>query len=146
LEIVTKEEVQMHLIPNVLATLVGGAVYWVIGGAWYAAILSKPYMAALGFGKEQEPQIKKSMPMALVLFLISGILAAYVIGRIVLVANATTILEGMIVGLWIWIGFGITIVVNLHVFEHRPKPLLWINGAFYLIIFPVLGGIMAIWR
>ena len=140
------EDAGMNLVPNVLATLVGGAIYWVIGGAWYAAILSKPYQTALGFGADQAQQIKKSMPMALLLFFISGILSAYVIGRIVLVANAATFLQGMIVGLWIWVGFAITIVVNLQVFEHRPKPLLWINGVFYLIVFPVLGGIMAIWK
>ncbi len=136
----------MNLVPNVLATLVGGAIYWVIGGAWYAVIFSKPYQAALGFSEDQWPQLKKSMPIALSLFLISGILSSYVIGRIVLVANAATFLQGMIVGLWIWVGFGITIIVNLQVFEHRPKPMLWINGAFYLIAFPVLGGIMAIWK
>jgi hypothetical protein len=136
----------MNLVPNVLATLVGGAVYWIIGGVWYAAIMSKPYQAALGFSEEQWPQHKKTMPMALSLFLISGILSAYVIGRIVLVANAATFLQGMIVGLWIWGGFGITIIVNLQAFEHRPKPMLWINGAFYLIAFPILGGIMAIWK
>jgi hypothetical protein len=140
------EDVGMNLVPNLLATLVGGAIYWVIGGLWYAAIFSKPYQAALGFSDDQWPELKKSMPMALSLFLISGILSAYVIGRIVLVANAATFLEGMIVGLWIWVGFGITIIVNLQVFEHRPKPLLWINGIFYLVAFPVLGGIMAIWK
>jgi hypothetical protein len=95
---------------------------------------------------DQVQQVKKSMPMALSLFLISGILSAYVIGRIVLVANAATFLQGMIVGLWLWVGLGITIVVNLQVFEHRPKPFLWINGIFYLVAFPVLGGIMAIWK
>ncbi len=136
----------MNLVPNVLATLVAGAVYWIIGGLWYAVILSKPYQAALRFREEQLPEVKKSMPLALSLFLISGILSAYVIGRIVLVANAVTFLQGIAVGLWVWIGFAITIVVNLNVFEHRPKPLLWINGAFYLIAFPLLGGIMAIWR
>jgi hypothetical protein len=140
------EDAGMNLVPNILATLVGGAVYWIIGGLWYAAIFSKPYQVALGFSDDQWPELKKSMPMALSLFLISGILSAYVIGRIVLVANAATFLEGMIVGLWIWVGFGITIVVNLQVFEHRPKPLLWINGVFYLVAFPVLGGIMAIWK
>ena len=136
----------MNLVPNALATLVGGAVYWVIGGLWYAAILGRQYQAALNFDEAQQPQVKKSMPMALGLFLISGILSAYVIGRIVLVANATTFLQGMAVGLWLWVGFGITIVVNLQAFEHRPKPLLWINGIFYLIAFPLLGGINAIWR
>jgi hypothetical protein len=136
----------MNLVPNVLATLVGGAIYWIIGGLWYAAVCSKPYQMALGFSDDQWPQLKKSMPIALSLFLISGILSAYVIGRIVLVANADTFIKGLIVGLWIWIGFGITIIVNFQAFEHRPKPLLWINGVFYLIIFPVLGGIMAVWK
>jgi hypothetical protein len=140
------EDAGMQLDPNVLATLVGGAIYWVIGGLWYAAILSKPYQKALGFGEDQAQQIKKSMPMALLLFLISGILSAYVIGHIVLVASASTFLQGMMIGLWIWVGFAITIVVNLQVFERRPKPLLWINGAFYLIAFPLIGGIMAIWK
>jgi hypothetical protein len=140
------EDAGMNLVPNVLATLVGGAVYWIIGGLWYAGIMGRVYQAALGLGDDQVQQVKKSMPLALFLFLISGILAAYVIGRIVLVANAATFLQGTIVGLWIWVGFGITIVVNLQVFEHRPKPFLWINGVFYLVAFPVLGGIMAIWR
>lgn len=136
----------MNLVPNVLATLVGGAIYWVIGGLWYAAILGRTYQAALGLGDDQVQQVKKSMPLALFLFLISGVLSAYVIGRIVLATNAATFLQGMVVGFWIWAGFGITIVVNLQVFEHRPKPFLWINGVFYLIAFPLVGGIMAIWK
>jgi hypothetical protein len=140
------EDVGMNLVPNVLATLVGGVVYWAIGGLWYAAIMGRVYQTALGFSDDQAQQAKKTMPMALALFLVSGVLAAYVIGRIVMAVNAATFLDGLIVGLWIWAGFGITIVVNLQVFEHRPKKFLWINGVFYLVAFPVLGGIMAVWR
>ncbi len=136
----------MNMQPNLLATLVGGAIYWVIGGLWYAAILGKPYQAALKFGEEGAPQVKKSMPLALVLFLISGLLSAYVMGHIVMYTGAVTFVNGMLVGFWIWAGFAITIVVNLHVFEHRPQPLLWINSIFYMVALPILGGIMAIWK
>ncbi len=136
----------MHMVPNVLATLVSGAIFWIIGGLWYAAIFSKSYQTALGFNDVQKQQSKKSMPAALVMFLIAGILVAYVIGRISLVANAVTFLDGIIVGLWVWIGFALTINVNYLLFEKRPSAIFWINTSFYLIAFALIGGIMAVWK
>lgn len=136
----------MYLVPNVWATVVSGLFYFLFGGIWYAGIFGRQWQAGLGFTGDQLEAAKKSFPKALVTHLISGIITAYVIGRVILVAGSVTFLDGVIVGLWLWVGFAFTITLNARMFEMRSRGVFLINTTFYLITFAVIGGINAIWH
>lgn len=44
---------------NYIAILVSGAIYWVLGGVWYAAVFSKQYQAGLNFNDEEKKRRKR---------------------------------------------------------------------------------------
>lgn len=136
----------MHLIPNVWPTLACALFYFVFGGLWYAGILGKQWQAGLALSPAGLEKLKKNFPMSLAAHFISGLFTAYVIGRIVYAVGSLTFMEGLVIGLWCWIGFAFTVCINAMMFESRPRSVFWINFLFYLIAYAVIGGVMAVWR
>jgi len=130
---------------NYLAILVSGAIYWILGGIWYAAIFSKPYQAALNFSPEVKAQAQKDFPKALAVHFISGLISSVVLAIIVKSAGEDSFVDGMLCGLIMWLGFALTINLNYLMFEKRPTPLFLINNGFFLIAFAIIGGILAVW-
>jgi len=136
----------MYLVPNVWATIVSGLIYFLLGGIWYAGIFGKQYQARLDLAGDRLEAAKKSFPKALGAHLINGILTAYVIGRIILAIGSTSFVNGVVVGIWLWLGFAFTINLNARMFEHRSQGIFAINSGFYLIAFALIGGLNAVWH
>ena len=117
----------MHAVPDFWATIVSGVIYFVLGGVWYAGVFGKQYQAALNFSPEKQREAKKAFPQALVVHLIAGIIAAYVIGRIVLATQTSAFIDGAVIGVWCWLGFSLTMLLGYLMFERPGKALFWIN-------------------
>jgi hypothetical protein len=131
---------------NYLAILTSGALYWILGGVWYAAVFAKAYQAGLSFSEDQKKQSQKDFPKALALHFIGGLISALVIATLTRAFNATSFFSGLVCGFWPWFGFAFTIQTNLKMFERRPTSLYVLDGGFYLIAFSFMGGILAVWR
>jgi hypothetical protein len=134
---------------NFWAILVSGAVFWIIGGVWYAAIFTKPWQEALGFNALDEAgkaKLQKDFPKALLAHFVSGLLTSFVMAKIVSAMGATSFADGMVQGFWLWLAFAFTIHWISLMFEKRPQQVFLINNGFYLIAFAVIGGILAVWR
>lgn len=132
---------------NFWAILVSGAVFWIIGGVWYAAIFSKPWQEVLGFNALDEAgkaKLQKDFPKALLVHFVSGLLTSFVMAHLTRMDNS--FVGGMITGFWMWLAFAFTIHWISLMFEKRPTQVFLINNGFYLIAFAVIGGILAVWR
>ena len=136
----------MHLVPNVWATLVAGAIFWVLGAIWYAGLFGKMYQSALKLSAEEMEKAKKNFPKALVVHFLCGIVAAYVIGRIVKAAGCTGFGQGIWIGLWVWLGFTVTLFLVATMFERYLMKMFWINNGFYIIAYAIMGGVMSAWQ
>lgn len=134
---------------NFWAVLVSGLVYWVLGGIWYAAVFTKPWQEALGFNALNETEkagLQKGFPKALLAHFVSGLLTSVVLAKVVSAMGATSFVDGIIYGFWIWLAFAFTLNLNSLMFEQRPKQVFLINNGFFLIAFAVIGGILTVWR
>ena len=134
---------------NLWAILASGAVFWVLGGIWYAAVFTKSWQEALGFNALDEAgkaKLQKDFPKALLVHLVSGLLTSVVLAKIVSAMGATSLVDGIIYGFWIWLAFAFTLNLNSLMFEKRPKQVFLINNGFFLIAFAVIGGILTVWR
>jgi hypothetical protein len=131
---------------NHWAVLVGAAVYFVLGGLWYALIFTKPWTRALALAPDAKAKAEKDFPKALVCHVVSGLLTATVLGFVIRTAGARTLLDGIIYGLWVWLAFAFTVNLNAFMFEKRPAPVFLINGGFYLVAFAAIGGLFAVWQ
>jgi len=59
--------------------------------------------------------------------------------------GATTIAEGLVTGVWIWLGFIATAtIINLW-FERRPFRYWLISAGYFLVVLMVSGAVLAVW-
>lgn len=125
---------------NLLAVLIAGIIHMVIGLVWF-----QPKV----FGNEWVKLTKKELKPAFQWIpagIIGHLVIALVLAVIVNLANATTVAEGAIVGIMVWIGFIVTLEIGELIWEKIPFKLFLIRIGNQLIGYCISGIILAIWR
>ena len=130
---------------NWLAVIATGIVSWVIGAVWYSPpVFGKKWMALLGM--KTEGGMPEGAGKALAGGLVLAIFTSFMLTLCVYGLGATTILDGVIVGLLVWLGFVLTHGITNVMFERRPPALFGINQAELAIAYVLMGIILAVWR
>jgi hypothetical protein len=65
---------------------------------------------------------------------------------VVCLANATTVFEGIMIGILIWIGFVVTLETGELIREKIPFKLFTIRIGNHLVALSIAGAILAVWR
>ena len=68
----------MHLDFDIIAVLVSGSVFFILGGLWYAVVFSKPWQEALNFNEAEISEQTKDFPKSLLTHFIAGILTSII--------------------------------------------------------------------
>lgn len=71
---------------------------------------------------------------------------ALVLAVIVLAVNATTLIDGILVGVLVWVGFVVTLKLGELIWERIPMKLFAIRIGNHLVALSVAGAILAVWR
>jgi hypothetical protein len=125
---------------NLAAVLVAGISHMVIGVIWFMPVF---------FGRQWMELTKQEMKPARK-WIPAGILAhqamALVLALVVYLANATTIVEGALVGALLCIGFVVTLETGELIWEKIPFRLFAIRVGNHFVGLGVAGAILAIWR
>jgi hypothetical protein len=129
---------------NYLAVVVAAIAYWVLGGVWYAALFSKPWMALEHITEEQANSMNPVLPYVITFIL--NLLIAYALAQICIWRNADTAGRGASVGVLLWIGFVGPITYTTYMYEMRPKELFAINEFFPLAGLVLMGAILGAWK
>lgn len=130
---------------NWLAVIVGTVFAMVLGFLWYGPILGKPWLAALErMGRRREDM--RMTPVQFFLPLAGAFLSALVLDLIIIAFDGSQWWMGLVVGLVVWIGVGVSAVVTAGVFESRPTALMVISFLYYLIIYGVMGIVFTVWK
>ena len=130
---------------DVWAVLVATAVSFLIGGFWYSALFSKPWMAALGINKEDVESSNLSVPKALIGSVVASAMTAF--GVAMLLSSADPILwrEGVLVALLVWAAFSMGPMFKMVLWEDRPWALLAIDGGYELVSVLAAAAIVIAW-
>jgi len=125
---------------NIAAVLVAGIAHMATGLIWFMPrFFGKQWMELTK--QELKPDRK---------WIVAGIighqLIALVLAVVVYLANATTVFEGMIVGILIWIGFVVTLETGELIWEKIPFKLFAIRIGNHFVALSVAGAILAVWR
>jgi Protein of unknown function (DUF1761) len=129
---------------NHLAVIVAAIAYWVLGGVWYGALFSKPWMALEHMTEEQAKSMNPVLPFVITFIL--NLLIAYALAQICIWRNANTVGRGASVGVLLWIGFVGPINYTTYMYEMRPKELFAINEFFPLAGLVLMGAILGAWK
>jgi hypothetical protein len=125
---------------NLLAVLVAGIVHMVTGLVWY---MPKTFGAAWAVltGKDLKPAKQ---------WLIAGVFGhlaiALVLAVIVNLANVSTVVGGLIVGVLVWVGFIVTLEIGELIWEKIPFKLFLIRIGEHLLSLGLAGIILSVWR
>ncbi|RMF07493.1 MAG: DUF1761 domain-containing protein [Alphaproteobacteria bacterium] len=125
---------------NYVAILIAAVAGFLIGWPWYRAF-GRAWAQAAGLDPETaaEPGPRPFLILALSQLLMAGMLAG-VIGH--LGKGQVTLLNGVISGAFIWVGFVATTLATNYAFQRRPAALALIDGGYYLAVLIVQGAII----
>jgi hypothetical protein len=125
---------------NLAAVLIAGIAHMATGLIWFMPRF---------FGKqwvELTRQELKPAPKWIAAGIIGHQVIALVLAVVITLANATTIVEGVVVGVLIWIGFVVTLETGELIWEKIPFKLFMIRIGNHLVGLSIAGAILAMWR
>jgi hypothetical protein len=132
---------------NYLAILIAAVASWLAGAAWYMT-LAKPWMRALGKTPEEIenckqqphsflPYIYAFVAVAIMAWILAGLIGHLGPGQV-------TVRNGIISGLFCWLGFVFTTMLVNNSFAMRSPKLLVIDGGYWLLVLVLSGAIIGI--
>lgn len=135
---------------NLWAVLVSALATMVVGFVWYSPLLfARPWTVLMGYDpddKEKLAEMQKSAGPSYMLSLLASIVSAAVLAKIIAVSAMNAPLQGMVVGLAVWLGFVTTVQLTNSLFMRQPAKLYAINTGYQLLCFLAMGAILGAWQ
>lgn len=126
---------------NWLAIIIAAVVNMAVGAGWYG-FFAKPWMEGNGFTREQIEADNSSMPY--VVAGLNSITMAFVLANVINWTGATGLLNGLLTGLLMWLGFTALSMGSNHAFESRGFKMWGINAGMYMVGLMVIGAIIGV--
>src|SRR5262245_60975771 len=126
---------------NYLAVLAAAAAGFAFGAAYYMS-LSSVWLAAIGMTKQQLAE--KRSPLPFVVSIVALLIMAWVLAGTMghLGPGQVTAKNGVISGLFVWLGFVITTLSVNYAFGQRKPMLTVIDGIHWLGVLVIQGAII----
>jgi hypothetical protein len=128
---------------NIFAVLTAAISSFVLGGLWYSVLFKTVWMKANEFN---DSHLKKGNPAVifglsfLLMLIMAANLAAFIGGEQASLTWGMT--AGGLAGLG-WVALALTVTA---LFERRSFRYVLINGAYWIVAFILMGGIVGGWR
>ncbi|OLF11321.1 DUF1761 domain-containing protein [Actinophytocola xanthii] len=114
-----------------LAVLVGTAAAFVIGGGYYAVLAT---------ARTEDADLGTSSPLILLVELLRCLLLASAVTGLVAATDTATWWGGLLLGLALWVGFPLVLLLGAVVHERTPVRLAALHGGDWLLKLLVLGA------
>ena len=131
---------------NYLAVLVAAVASFLLGWLWYGPFFGKPWMKLMNFDKNSMKSMKLSPVTAMILGFLTYLVIAYVLAGFISILNSATIVEGMKIAFWIWLGFIATTTLGSFLWEGKSIKLYLLNNAYNLLNILVIAVILTAWK
>ncbi|MEM8858570.1 MAG: DUF1761 domain-containing protein [Chloroflexota bacterium] len=128
---------------NWFAIIVAGVVNMAIGAGWYGAF-AEPWMAGNGFTREQIEANADYSPY--IVAIANSIVMPFVLANVMNWAGVSGLVNGLLLGLLMWLGFTAFTMGSNHAFESRGFTMWGINAGMYMVGLMVIGAIIGVWQ
>src|SRR5579872_2829049 len=140
-----KSNLYMIASANYIAIIVAAIAAMVVGSLWYSPIMfMKKWVAYTGM----TPGVKTHnlSPMeAMAGEAVLALLTAFVLGHFATVLGTHTTTSALKLGIWVWLGFQMPVLLSGSLFEKRPWGLFFINASMRLVGVCVMALIVGLW-
>jgi hypothetical protein len=132
---------------NWLAIIVAAVAAFAIGALWYSPMLfGRRWMAAHGHTPEKLAAMQSSMGKTYTFSFVTYVIMAMVIALLMGLTGAGTAIQGIVLAVLAWLGFGFTIGLNTNLYSDKPAAAFLIDAGYQLVHVIVMGAIIGVWR
>ena len=132
-----------------LAVLVAAISAMVVGFIWYSPFLfARSWTRLMGYDPDDKAKLadmQKGAGKMYGMSFLASIVSAIVLAKIIDLTSVVTVLYGMKVGFFIWLGFVAAVQLTGALFGRQPTKLFLINTGYQLVCYLVMGAILAVW-
>ncbi len=137
-------EVTINYFSVVLAAILGGMV---LGFVWYGPLFGKAWMKLMDIDqKKMEEMKKKGMGKTYAISMVGSLVMSYVLAHFVSYAQAATVLQGLQVGFWAWLGFVATTMMASVLYGKKSWKLYQLDASYQLVSLLIMGVVLSVWR
>ncbi len=130
---------------NYWAVVVAWLINMMVGAYWYSpAGFSKQWAKHTGVDMMKIPQEKANQIIGFVAF--SALVQASTLAVILNSLDVTTAANGLLVGVFLWLGLTAATTVGVTLYSLRSWKFLWLNSSYFLLVMAVNSVILAVWR
>jgi len=122
-----------------VAVILGAVSNMVLGFLWYGPLFGKPWMKLMNMTKDQMKGT--DMGKAYGLTAVAALVMSYVLAHFVDYVGATTLMDGAVLGFWLWLGFVATVAINNVLWGGKSWNLYAIDVSYFLVALMVMGAI-----
>ena len=130
---------------NYIAVLVATIVSFGFGFLWYGPLFGKTWMKMMGFTEKSMKGMKTSMGKAMAFGFIGLLVTSFVLSMFVDFLQAVTVMDALVVGFLIWLGFFVTTMAGSVLWEGKSWKLYGFNIAYHLINLWIITIILTLW-
>lgn len=136
-------DVTINYIAVVVAALLGGMA---LGFIWYGPLFGKQWMKVVEIDQKKiDAAKKKGMGKTYALSTLGALIMAYVLAHFINYAQATTVVAGLQVGFWAWLGFVATTMLNNVLFGNKSWKAYQIEAGYQLVALLIMGAVLSVW-
>jgi hypothetical protein len=131
---------------NYLAALVAAVAFFVLGAIWHAPrVLGRAWQRASGVAMEGAFQ---PSPVLFVANFVAYFIGAVVTAALAVATGSDTWMEGLVLGLFVAIGYVLTSTAVVTLYERKPIPAqyFFINGVYNALGAIIVAVIVSVWR
>lgn len=127
-----------------VAIVVAAAAAMAIRAVWYSkAVFGTKWQKLVNL---TDKQVRENFAGTMIGSTLLALLMAFFMAKLISQLQQITWLDGAITGLWVWVGFVMTVTLVNVLYQKRGKKVFLINSGYWLITFVVMGAILAAWR
>ena len=131
---------------NVWSMLVATLAQMAVGMLWYGPLFGKSWMHMMGFTAKTMKKMQLSAQKAMLLGLLSTLVATYVLANFVNLLGITTYVGAFQLTIWAWLGFCMTMNLGDYLWANKPFKMVLINSSYRLVALFVGIVILAYWH
>ena len=128
---------------NYIALFIAGVANMVVGSIWYGPLFGKMWMKLAGLSKKDIEGSKDKMPMMYGTSFVASLVTAYILAMLVNFLNVVTVVGGVKLGFFVWLGFAGATSLPHYLFSGWSLKLFKINTGYTLASLVVMGAIIA---
>lgn len=123
---------------NLWGILAAAVAFYALGALWYSpAMFSKPWQELVG-----PPQQKRTLAEGMIVNAFGTLIAAAGLAVLIVGGGWRNWVDGLGIGALCGVGFSLTVLLNGVAYEGRPVNLFFLNAAYQVIGFCLMGAIL----